>query len=703
MAAEEMTGSTDRMGVAVHHGARQWWMRRMAELRALGGVLWGHHGVWSLGIGLLRNLRMAHKTALVALALMLPGALLIHDTLELWRPRHALHQSAAVSFAQYQALTDLNITLDALFRQLLRREQLLQAERLPMLRVQEAAQYKALADLLGAGPGTQATSAAAVERTARRLASSRDSMLAHLDDDSPAALPGTPSPRWVAVIAYGRDLQALRTTLSNDRAPSLDSDLGVKLLRTGLADPQFMLMAHLSRIGRIGQRLYSESTNAVMVRDMGLLVAKSELLLDQAQPTFDEVRSQMLVDPVEAERLMGVVQDFLRMTEKLMRIAAVAPGSELALRSEIEPAAFALKSSDAVDASARLQTLALTAMGVRVHADHQQYTAHLIGRVALVAVLSLFGLYLMVCLHRVMAGGLATLCQHLEHIGSGNLSTRPRGWGQDEIGQALNIVGQSAASMARIFATLDRGVTAMAHQTAEMGACQSVLRDSRRESRQGIEEGTQLVRAFDTALGQCAEQVADAAEQVRGLHIDAQRSRQAVSGLGERMAQMQARSREITRVIGLVETVAFQTKLLSLNASVEAARAGSAGRGFAVVAQEVRALAQRSEDAARTIRGIVGQSVAEIDAGRQLSDRACHAVRRTADGCQTLDAQMGALLLLTRASRQQSMRVCEITREVVPATVEQDHLVQQLAEACDALRQEGDALRLSLDHVTPRA
>lgn len=701
MAADEVTGATDRLGGAVLHGARQWWLRRLAVADALRRTLWGHHGIWSLGIGLLRNLRMAHKTAIVALALMLPGGVLVHDTLELWLARYVLHQGAVGSFAQYQALTELNITLDALFRQLLRREQQLPADRLPLLRLQEAAQYKALAGLLDVELGAGSANAA-IERSARRLATSRDSMLAHLDNDSPAAVPGTPAPRWVAVIAYGRDLLALRSTFSNDRAQVLDSDVGVKLLRTGLADPQFQLMAHLSRMGRIGQRMYVEGSNEVKVRDIGLLMAKSELLLDQAQPMFDEVRRQQLVDPAEAERRMAVIQGFLRTTDKLLRMAALAPGSELALRSEIDPAAFALKVSEAVEASARLQALALASMGARVQADHQRYTAHLIKRGALVGLLMLIGLYLMVCLHRVMAGGLATLCLHLEHIGSGNLSTRPRGWGQDEIGHALNIVGRSAGSMARIFATLDRGVTAVVQQTADLSAHQSALRDSSRQSRQRIEEGTQLVRAFDTALGQCAEQVADAAEQVRGLHIDAQRSRQAVSGLGERMAQMQARSREITRVIGLVETVAFQTKLLSLNASVEAARAGSAGRGFAVVAQEVRALAQRSEDAARTIRGIVGHSVAEVDEGRQMSDRACHAVRRTTEGCQTLDVRMGALLQLTRASHQQSMRVREIARDVGPGAVEQDHLVQQLADTCDALRQEGDALRLSLDHVTPR-
>ena len=94
--------------------------------------------------------------------------------------------------------------------------------------------------------------------------------------------------------------------------------------------------------------------------------------------------------------------------------------------------------------------------------------------------------------------------------------------------------------------------------------------------------------------------------------------------------------------------------------------------------------------------------VADIDDGRQKSDRACRAVAHTADSCQALDLHAGVLLQLTRASHQQSMRVREIVRAVVPAVVEQDHLVQQLADTCDALQQEGDALRLSLDHVTPR-
>lgn len=701
MAADDMTTAAAPRGVSSPVAARHWWTRQQATLAMLQHTVWGHHAGWSLGISLLRNLRMAHKTALVALALMLPGGLLIHDTLELWRERHALHLGATSSFGQYKALTELNLTLDGLFQQMLRREQHLPADQLPVLRQQEAAQYKALEGALDTRYGAPG-SAAAMENMARKLHTSRDAMLAHLDDDTPAAIPGTPSPRWIAVIAYARDLQALRLALSTDRALALDADVGVKMLRSGLADPQFQLMANISRLGRIGLRLYAEPANEVKVRDMGLLMARSELLLDQSQPMFEYVRDQRLIDPGEAERLMARLQAFLKTTDALLRIAAVAPGSELALRSEIDAPSFARKVADAVEASARLQTLALDAMGTRIQAGYQQHNERLIGRAAVFLLLTLLGLYLMVCLHRVMSGGLATLCLQLGEIGRGNLSIRPRGWGQDEIGQALNTLGQSASGMSRIFETLDRSVTSMAHQTEEMHAQQRGLQDSSRQMVEGIAEGTQLIRTFDAALGQCAEGVEAAAEQVRGLRVDAQRSRQAMSGLGQRMAQMQSRSREITRVIGLVETVAFQTKLLSLNASVEAARAGSAGRGFAVVAQEVRALAQRSEDAARTIRHIVGQSVAEIDESRQVSDRVGRVVSHTSDAFQSLDTRMSELLALTRASHQQSSRVCEITRGLAPATVAQMRLVRGLSEACDTLRGEGDALRHALDQVTPR-
>ncbi len=85
------------------------------------------------------------------------------------------------------------------------------------------------------------------------------------------------------------------------------------------------------------------------------------------------------------------------------------------------------------------------------------------------------------------------------------------------------------------------------------------------------------------------------------------------------MTGIERTSQQITKIIGVIDEIAFQTNLLALNAGVEAARAGDAGRGFAVVAQEVRALAQRSAEAAKEIKTLIGNAQTEVDQGVHTS------------------------------------------------------------------------------------
>jgi methyl-accepting chemotaxis protein len=100
--------------------------------------------------------------------------------------------------------------------------------------------------------------------------------------------------------------------------------------------------------------------------------------------------------------------------------------------------------------------------------------------------------------------------------------------------------------------------------------------------------------------------------------VDAERSGEVVRQAVEAMSQIEASSKQIAQIIGVIDEIAFQTNLLALNAGVEAARAGEAGRGFAVVAQEVRALAQRSADAAREIKSLISSSNDHVEQGVRL-------------------------------------------------------------------------------------
>ncbi len=115
-----------------------------------------------------------------------------------------------------------------------------------------------------------------------------------------------------------------------------------------------------------------------------------------------------------------------------------------------------------------------------------------------------------------------------------------------------------------------------------------------------------------------AEGATHARQVVAAADEDAKKSAVVVRQAVEAMDAIAKSAQQISQIIGVIDEIAFQTNLLALNAGVEAARAGDAGRGFAVVASEVRALAQRSAEAAKEIKGLISASTAQVDHGVKL-------------------------------------------------------------------------------------
>ncbi len=187
---------------------------------------------------------------------------------------------------------------------------------------------------------------------------------------------------------------------------------------------------------------------------------------------------------------------------------------------------------------------------------------------------------------------------------------------------------------------------------------------SRRTEQQAasLEETAAALDEIAATVRQTADGATRATTEVASARTDAERSGQVVGQAVAAMGAIEDSSRQITQIIGVIDEIAFQTNLLALNAGVEAARAGDAGRGFAVVAQEVRALAQRSAEAAKEIKTLISTSSQQVEAGVDLVGQTGEALNRIVGRVAAIDD------LVRQISASSQEQASGLSRSIPPST-----------------------------------
>jgi methyl-accepting chemotaxis protein len=242
-------------------------------------------------------------------------------------------------------------------------------------------------------------------------------------------------------------------------------------------------------------------------------------------------------------------------------------------------------------------------------------------------------------------------------------------------GPFAKLKGNFNAAMERLQDTLSGVLTATSGLTGGAGEISTAADDlSRRTEQQAasLEETAAALEEITATVKKTAVNAKDARQSVESAKDAAERGGQIVGTAIQAMDAIAQSSRQITDIIGVIDEIAFQTNLLALNAGVEAARAGDAGKGFAVVASEVRALAQRSSEAAKQIKSLISASGEHVGAGVKLVGESGAALRQIVDQVQHINALVTEM---AQAAEQQSTGI----EQVNAAVSQMDQVTQQNA------------------------
>lgn len=227
---------------------------------------------------------------------------------------------------------------------------------------------------------------------------------------------------------------------------------------------------------------------------------------------------------------------------------------------------------------------------------------------------------------------------------------------------------------------------------AEMSQASDDLSQRTENQAAALEETAAALDEVTATVQNSAKATDDVRQAAMDARTDAENGGQVVQETVSAMSEIKDSSEKISQIIGVIDEIAFQTNLLALNAGVEAARAGEAGRGFAVVASEVRALAQRSSDAAKDIKDLIIDSSESVEKGVILVDRAGTAL----DNIMTRVTNMNELITeIASSASEQSTTIVEVNRavnEMDSVTQRNAAMVEESTAACRALSDESDTL-----------
>jgi len=293
---------------------------------------------------------------------------------------------------------------------------------------------------------------------------------------------------------------------------------------------------------------------------------------------------------------------------------------------------------------------------------------------------------------RIQEGVVLALGSGLERLAEGDLSYRiTDSFGSDYVRLSDNF-NTAIAKLQETMRQIATNTESMKAGSVEISQAADDLAGRTEQQAASVEETATALDELTATVRQTAESARLASQATTQVKAEAEQSTSIVRDAVVAMGGIEKSADEISQIVGVIDEIAFQTNLLALNASVEAARAGDAGKGFAVVASEVRALAQRSAEAAKEIKALITASNVEVDKGVSLVGQTGQALQRMAEEISRATALVAEIASAAQEQASGLQEVNAAVGDMDQSTQQNAAMAEQSTAAAHSLSQEADRL-----------